>query len=352
MSPLEERYRRLLRLLPAGYRAAWADDMVATYLESATTGDPEEDELNLEVGRPGRAEVASVVALAVRLRLGGVDAPAGAFVWGSAVRLVALIGLLVNAVLATVNAVILLWLTGGLRWLPAPPADRPAGGAADRGWLAFELACVVLLPAYVALVHGHRHTAAIVAGTVFLAGLAATVLRLATDGGPVGDLALWTGLLFNGLLVAALAAFHREAPAVPHRPWLIAIPVALAIGAGVVLLMLPGLVLLDWQGMWCVAVTVAVAVHLAGPAFGRTRPLSWSLALSLLAGGALLIRAASLAHYVLTGSAGATGGLVPLGVVEGLALLAVGVPLVVLTARALRRTRIAESRSEELATHP
>lgn len=32
---LEHRYRRLLRLLPAGYRQAWEEDMVTTFLHSA-----------------------------------------------------------------------------------------------------------------------------------------------------------------------------------------------------------------------------------------------------------------------------------------------------------------------------
>jgi hypothetical protein len=32
---LERRYRRLLRLLPAGYRQAWEEDVVSAFLHSA-----------------------------------------------------------------------------------------------------------------------------------------------------------------------------------------------------------------------------------------------------------------------------------------------------------------------------
>ena len=71
-SMIEQRYRSLLRLLPASYRLAWEEDMVATFLASVHSDDPEEAELVAELGRPGLAEVASVLALAVRLRIPGL----------------------------------------------------------------------------------------------------------------------------------------------------------------------------------------------------------------------------------------------------------------------------------------
>ena len=60
-SLLESRYRRVLRLLPEGYRRAWEEDMVSTFLASAGGNDH---------ARPSLAEQLSVLALAVRLRLG------------------------------------------------------------------------------------------------------------------------------------------------------------------------------------------------------------------------------------------------------------------------------------------
>ena len=52
---LERRCRRVLRLLPGYYRDKWEEDMVAAFLDSRLTGDPEEDEYIIEFGRrPGR----------------------------------------------------------------------------------------------------------------------------------------------------------------------------------------------------------------------------------------------------------------------------------------------------------
>jgi hypothetical protein len=47
---LEQRYRRALRLLPGYYRQKWEEDMVAAFLDSSLTGDPEEDEFITEFG--------------------------------------------------------------------------------------------------------------------------------------------------------------------------------------------------------------------------------------------------------------------------------------------------------------
>ena len=40
---LEQRYRRVLRVLPGYYRDKWEEDMVAAFLDSWMTGDPDED---------------------------------------------------------------------------------------------------------------------------------------------------------------------------------------------------------------------------------------------------------------------------------------------------------------------
>jgi hypothetical protein len=68
---LEQRYRRVLRLLPGYYRERWEEDMVAAFLDSWLTGDPDTDECVLEFCKPAWQEVASVVLLAARLYLGG-----------------------------------------------------------------------------------------------------------------------------------------------------------------------------------------------------------------------------------------------------------------------------------------
>ena len=81
---LERKYRRALRLLPGYYRQRWEQDMVAAFMDSALTGDPDEDELIAEYGRPSWPELASVAGLAARLYLGGTGAPRRYFKIGRA----------------------------------------------------------------------------------------------------------------------------------------------------------------------------------------------------------------------------------------------------------------------------
>jgi hypothetical protein len=124
---LERRHRRVLRLLPAAYRAAWEDEMVATFLESRASEDPETAEFEADFGRPSWQEAASVAALAVRLRMeaiglrprAGAVAPLAA-VRGEAVRALTL---LAAAALALRVSWLLDWalLTGNARDL-VPPA--------------------------------------------------------------------------------------------------------------------------------------------------------------------------------------------------------------------------------------
>jgi hypothetical protein len=115
MSRLEERYRKLLRLLPMSYRQAWEEDMVAAFLESMTTGDAETDEYTADYGRPSRSEVASVVALAIRLRVDAPDAFPRLFVWGEAVRLATLMVALFKAVMAAGSIGLTAWRPGRSR---------------------------------------------------------------------------------------------------------------------------------------------------------------------------------------------------------------------------------------------
>jgi hypothetical protein len=95
---LEQRYRLVLRLLPAAYRAAWEHEMVATFLESRASDDPETAEFVAGFGRPSWPEVASVAALA---------------------------GMLTNAAVAGISLGTALWHTGRFAWLPPPPRATP-----------------------------------------------------------------------------------------------------------------------------------------------------------------------------------------------------------------------------------
>ena len=330
---MEQRYRLLLRtLLPASYRKVWEEDMVATFLESMDTDDAEAAEYLADYGRPSWSEVASVAALAVRLRLGAAGAPPRYVAWGEAVRLVALMGLLVHAAAATIDAGSTLWLAGRIGWLPAPPADWahiPAPSAWDTvltiaGWL--------WLPAYVGLLLGHRRAAQLLA---FFALLPAAVAAISVTVNLVAGTApllitTWANLLLSALLVLALAAFHRDAPPVRRRPWLVALAVAIAVLVGLSLLVRPTnpWVLLDWPCLCCLALLGAAVAHLAGPALGRSgRAPSWSLALALVALAVFGLRVVSLLDYIGITPGGQRSALLALGAVEALAVLAVGVPL-------------------------
>jgi PadR family transcriptional regulator, regulatory protein PadR len=72
---LERRYRRVLRLLPGWYLQQWEEEMVAAFLDTWLTGDPEADEYISKAAGPSWAEVASVAGLAARLYLGGTGTP-------------------------------------------------------------------------------------------------------------------------------------------------------------------------------------------------------------------------------------------------------------------------------------
>ena len=119
MTLLEARYRAVLRLLPATYREVWEEEMVATFLERVEHEDRDGADVPERL-RPSWAETGSVVALAVRSRLGGIGAPARYLLWGEAVRRVALTGLLVHAVTTLVGVGFAFWHAGLLPGLPAP----------------------------------------------------------------------------------------------------------------------------------------------------------------------------------------------------------------------------------------
>ena len=326
MSVLEDRYRSILRILPASYRDSWEDDMVATFLESVRTGDPDEDEFVADYGRPPWSEVASVVALALRLRLGGTEAPPRAFAWGEAVRLVALVGLMVNAVTATVGGGVMLWVAGQLPWLPSPPEGT--------GLAVWHLAGLLWIPAFAALLFHHRQAAQLLALGALVPAAAVSAVELAGGAAPF-TVATWFALLTEVLLVLALGAFHRDAPPAPRRPWLIAYAVGVAVMPPVVFLAQPigGQLLLDWAGICSIAAVVAAVAYLAMP--GRRSP-AWSLALALVAAIVLAQRILTLLDYRMFADGPERSTLTVLGVVETVAVLAATAVLAALAARTMR----------------
>jgi hypothetical protein len=299
---LEQRYRRVLRLLPGYYRDKWEEDMVAAFLDGWLTGDPEEDDAILEYCRPTWPEVASVVALAARLYLGGAGTPRRYFAWGQAARRAVLAVLLLHAVLGLGALVLLAWSRRVVGWLPAPPASIavawPDGFWPAMGYVVY-CAWIVI---FVALVLGHYRTARVIAVPAIVPALVA-LLQAQLTGYPRPLFGAWAHWALLDLVpVLAMAAFHRDAPPAARRPWLLALP------AGYLLVPVPLLVLQatgnfawlpDFPGLCCMLVSLACLAH-APRALSRLAAGSgtWSLTLTLLAGVAAAYRIASLGDYL------------------------------------------------------
>jgi hypothetical protein len=295
---LERRYRRVLRLLPGWYRQQWEQDMVAAFLDSWLTGDPETDECVLEVCKPGWAETASVACLAVRLHLGGPGTPRR-HAWGQAIRRAVLAVLLVHAVLAVNVLVFLVWSRRLVGWLPAPPGSLVVapGGVWDR---VYYLVCLAWIVIFVSLAVGHYRTARVLAALAIVPGLVALLQAQLTGvlPTPFGPWVFW--VLVDLAPVLAMTAFHGDAPPAAPGRWLPALP------AGYVLVYGPLLALQatgnsawlpDFSGLCCILVALGCLAHTP---WIRSRPGSgvWSLTLALLAAVAAAYRIVTLTDYL------------------------------------------------------
>jgi len=329
---LEERYRRVLKLLPAPYREVWEEDMVATFLAGVVTDDPEANEFAADYGRPSWPEVVSGAALAVRLRLGGAGAPPRYAVWGAAVRRAVLICLLVNAASSAVGLIFTLWLAGRLPLLAPPSEEVLMASPAPTLW---QLAGLLWLPGYLLLVFGQTRAARWLAAVAVASSLITIVLNVH---GPA--VAAWFNVALDAVVVAGLAAFRADTPPVARRPWLVGLALAIGVVSGYLVLtpFSEGIPALDWAGLCCVAVALAGLAHLVTRALGWTARISpWTPALVLLAVAALGQRAAASLDLMWWHGQLAHPLTRPLGLVETLAVVAVGMPLAVISARTSRR---------------
>lgn len=299
---LEQRYRRVLRLLPGYYRDRWEEDMVAAFLDSWLTGDQDEDDAIMEFCRPTWPEIASVAALAARLYLGGPVTPRRYFAWGRAVRGAVLALVLVHA-MVSLNVLLFLTWSRRLFGLPAPPASlasaTPGGFLPPAVWFVADYAWIVI---FVALVLGYFRTARVIAGLAILPGLIWLLQGQFTRAfavAPIGPWAFW--VLLNLVPVLAMAAFHRDAAPAARLPWLVALP------ASYLLVAVPELVvqatgnaawLPDHSGLFCLLTSLACLAH-APRALSRRAANSgvWSLTLALLAVVTGTYRIASVSDY-------------------------------------------------------
>lgn len=241
--------------------------MVATFLDSAHA-DPDQDAEEVDLGRPSWSETASVLALAVRVRLGGSGGSARSVLWGAALGRFALVGLLAHAALAAASFAGALWYAGQPQALTLLERSS-SGGLAGSLVLAAAALQLPWLAAFLCLALGARRVGIVVA-------VAALVISL---GRPVMSFHAYE-LLAGGIPVLALVAFHRDAPAVARRVWLLALPI------GVVLAFLPLAASVTWPRLsfafpdgWALALTVAAVgylvvdhpAHVRRPARARRR---------------------------------------------------------------------------------
>ena len=299
-SDLERRYRRVLRLLPGWYRQQWEQDMVAAFLDSWLTGDPEDDEAIIEFCKPGWAEVASVARLAVRLHLGGPGTPRR-YAWGHATRRAVLVVVLMHAVLAVDVLVFLVRSRRLIGWLPPPPASLviAPGGVWVR---MFYLVCIAWIAIFVTLALGHDRTARVLAALAIVPGLVALLQAQRTGflPAPFGPWAFW--VLIDLAPVLAMTTFRRDAPPAAPRRWLLALPAGYLVVYGPLLALqatgnsawLP-----DFSGLCCILVSLACLAHAPRAWSSQTAATGlWSLTLALLAAVAGAYRIASLTGYL------------------------------------------------------
>jgi hypothetical protein len=275
--------------------------MVAAFLDSWVSGDPDDDAWALEFGKPTRGDVASVAGLAARLYLGGSGAPRRYFAWGQAVRRAVLAVMLVHAVVGLEVLVRIAW-SRRLFGLPAPPASLMTASPSGVWPTVYYVVNFAWIVIFVTLALGHCRTARILAVLAIVPDLVALVQAQVTGimPAPFGPWPVW--VLLNLVPILAMTAFHRDAPPAERRPWLLALP------AGCLLVYVPVLALQatgnsawlpDFSGLCCLLVALACLAHLPR-AWSRRAGGSgvWSLTLALLAALAAVYRIVTLSNYV------------------------------------------------------
>lgn len=303
MSRLELRYRRLLRLLPPAYRAVREEGMVETFLLSMEQKEAEADAIAQLTAYPSLLEQLSVAGLALRLRLGGYQGPVRYQMQGGAVRWFVPAVLLIQAVWAASFLFSLLWTSG---MVPGVAAwDDPSLGP-DSFWSWLQAnAGLLWIPAFVALVQGHRRAAQLfgVVATIPLAvrmiTQTAQTVEFATAGQIFSIASGWILLIIDASVLLGLAAFHSEAPPLRPRPWLISAAVAIGvIGAG---FLMPGIgvwLFVDDIGLWSDAtVGGAVAIVVLRRNWNDRQRTQAYLGLCLLASATFVLRATTIAAF-------------------------------------------------------
>lgn len=282
MTLLEQRYRFVLRMLPASYRAEREEEMVDAFLDGAGQVRDEDN------ARPSWREVASVAALAIRVRVGGPGAAPRYREMGDAVRLVALLGVGYHAVLGwdgLIGTLISFGIVGSL------PAEYLITSPAGQAWqLASTAAGLVAVAAFATLALGRVRAARILTWLSLLHIVVMTVL----------DLFMWERTIAEEMPfllvmaapgVALLIGYHKDAQ-VRRSPLLAVLPLgltALAVTVGFATsqrLAFSNGDDLTWIAAWTdLSGLSAIAIGVTGVycLVRRASPPAWGLALAVVA---------------------------------------------------------------------
>lgn len=280
VSPLEAKYRRLLRILPRAYRDANQSAMLATFIEKAEQEYPENADLTLNLGSVGAAETMSVLALAVRLRWAEPNAPERFQARVSGLRYFTLAGLAISAGLG------LLFLAGSLMIVISPPPASATGPlldvlfpTADGWWWLLRVWAVALwIPALILATGATRRciSAALACAAVPTAVSLGTPIVTLFGHGLVGFYwSGWAAAAVDVAILAGLRAMHfspRHMTAHGRRVCLLAaLCLALAYAAAMTALwqVLPPrswtaleAVMFSEPGFWCLATVFLAAVFI------------------------------------------------------------------------------------------
>lgn len=243
IAQLEQRYRKMLRVLPSNYRARWENDMLATYLDAAAGRAATGSEAIPT--QPTRQERWDVWRLSARLWLSGDPASGKAFAWGQATRSLTLVGLLLHTLILAVvfGANGVRGLNHGVYTLIHP--ENYDHYVLWKEWLNASLLIPVALW-YLTYRYAVRNktkawkTFSVLAysstAVAVLTSLAFKVHEALASEQPFSSQAFWILLSVGYLLVLAAltlacwAAFHTDAPAVATKKWVRT--VELVIGGG------------------------------------------------------------------------------------------------------------------------
>jgi hypothetical protein len=328
---LERRYRRVLRLLPAGYRQQWEEDMVASFLAAYGS------ESTVDATRPRLGEVASVVTLAVRARILGLQATPRALAWYHTIRAFTLLSLLLQAFFVTS----LFTFSLGPYGIGVPDFivwSRAFSLLLVVAFIALALdriraARVLAVLAFVATVAGMVtiSMAGSLSGGAFspapvspaelilTAWMAVTVVALF---GPAPDLhpspRLWVGLYLVGLLPMAQAVVNIFQPTHGVNPWL---------------------QFLNPDVLASAVLAITMAVALSRALRGRERSPHWLLALTPLGAliGALNLLTRPIGARIAQVGDGRELTFVTLSTVSDVALVGFALASAVVSVRLLRR---------------